>query len=196
MASEVLIKGMVCERCIAVIRDGITRLGYEVSKVSLGKLSFATELRDDQVTQIEGFLRGNGFELISNKQVKIVSQVKSLINDVFSGHLSSDSQLKFSTLLSEKLHLNYDSISEIFSKLEGITLEKYIITKRLEKVKELLVYSDHNLTEIAHITGFSSINHLSRQFKELTGLTPSHFKAVRRTKKNLSDSSETDLGNL
>lgn len=186
MASEILIKGMVCERCIAVIKEGITKLGHEVSKISLGKLSLNTEVSKDELNKIEAFLQENGFVLISRKQVRIVDQAKSVINEVFSENVRYDSQLKFSALLSERLHLNYDSISELFSELEGITLEKYIITKRLEKVKELLVYTDFSLTEIAYITGFSSINHLSRQFKELTGLSPSHFKAVKNTKQNLS----------
>ena len=194
MASEILIKGMVCERCIAVIKEGITNLGHEVSRISLGKLSLNTDLSKDELSKIETFLRDNGFELISKKQVRIVDQAKALINEVFSENVRYDSQLRFSSLLSEKLHLNYDSISELFSKLEGITLEKYIITKRLEKVKELLVYTEFSLTEIAYITGFSSINHLSRQFKELTGLSPSHFKAVKQMKQNLSgNSTETDL---
>ena len=186
MASEILIKGMVCERCIAVIKEGITKLGHEVSKISLGKLSMNTEVSKDELNKIEAFLRENGFELISKKQVRIVDQAKAIIDEVFSENVRYDSQLRFSTLLSEKLHLNYDSISELFSKLEGITLEKYIITKRLQKVKELLVYTDFSLTEIAYVTGFSSINHLSRQFKELTGLSPSHFKAVKNTKESLS----------
>jgi AraC-like DNA-binding protein len=189
MASEILIKGMVCERCIVVIKDGITKLGHEISKISLGKLSLNTEISKDELSKIETFLRENGFELISNKQVRIVNQAKSVIDEVFSENVRYDSRLRFSTLLAEKLNLNYDSISELFSKLEGITLEKYIITKRLEKVKELLVYTDFSLTEIAYITGFSSINHLSRQFKELTGHSPSHFKAVKKTKQNLSGKS-------
>ena len=180
---------MVCERCMAVIKEGITNLGHEVSRISLGKLSLNTDLSKDELSKIETFLRENGFELISKKKVRIVDQTKALINEVFSENVRYDSQLRFSSLLSERLHLNYDSISELFSELEGITLEKYIITKRLEKVKELLVYTKFSLTEIAYITGFSSINHLSRQFKELTGLSPSHFKAVKNTKQNLSGKS-------
>jgi AraC family transcriptional regulator len=186
MASDILIKGMVCERCVSVIKDGITNLGYELDKVTLGKLSLKSELNKDDSQRIEHFLAENGFEMISNKQVRIVNQVKQIIGEVFGENLKYDSKLKFSTLLSESLHLNYDSISELFTELEGMTLEKYIITKRLEKVKELLVYTEFTLTEIAYITGFSSINHLSRQFKELTGFSPSHFKSVRAVKQKLA----------
>lgn len=186
MASEILIKGMVCDRCISVIKEGITNLGYDVDKVSLGKLKLKSDIDKVGFNQIESFLSENGFEMISNRQVRIVNQAKDLINEVFGQNVKYDSKLKFSTLLSENLHMNYDSISEWFTELEGITLEKYIIAKRLEKVKELLVYTEFTLTEIAYITGFSSINHLSRQFKELTGFSPSHFKEVRSAKQKLA----------
>jgi AraC family transcriptional regulator len=181
-----LIKGMVCERCVSVIKEGITNLGFEIAKINLGKLSLKTDLNTEGYNQIEHFLSENGFELISNRQVRIVNHTKELINEVFGQSIKYDPKLKFSSLISETLHMNYDSVSELFTQLEGITLEKYIITKRLEKVKELLVYTEFTLTEIAYITGFSSINHLSRQFKELTGFSPSHFKSVRTTKQTLA----------
>lgn len=186
MGTEILIRGMVCDRCISVIREGITDFGYQVNKVSLGKLFIGEEMSNEGYAKIENFLSENGFEMISNRQIRIISQVKALIGEVFEQNIQYDTKLKFSALLSEKLHTNYDSISELFTELEGITLEKYIINKRLEKVKELLVYTEFTLTEIAYITGFSSINHLSRQFKELTGFSPSHFKSVRSEKQKLS----------
>jgi len=184
---------MVCERCISVIREGIANLGYEVAKVSLGKLSLTTDIDKQDYARIEQFLIENGFEMISNRQVRLVSQTKELINEVFAQNVKYEAKLKFSALLSERLHMNYDSISELFTELEGITLEKYIITKRLEKVKELLVYTEFTLTEIAYVTGFSSINHLSRQFKELTGFSPSHFKEIRSTKQKLSGKVNANL---
>ena len=193
MASEILIKGMVCERCISVIKEGITNLGYEVNKVSLGKLSLKSEVDRDGYNRIELFLSENGFEMISTRQVRIVYQAKELINEVFGQSVKYDAKLKFSSLLSESLHMNYDSISELFTQLEGVTLEKYIIAKRHEKVKELLVYTEFTLTEIAYITGFSSINHLSRQFKELTGLSPSHFKEVRSSKLKMAGHVRSNL---
>ena len=179
---------MVCERCVSVIREGITNLGHEVAKVSLGKLWLRSEIDNDGYHRIGRFLAENGFEMISSRQVRIVNQAKELISEAFGQNVKYEAKL-----LSEKLHMNYDSISELFTELEGITLEKYIITKRLEKVKELLVYTEFSLTEIAHITGFSSINHLSRQFKELTGFSPSHFKEVRSSKQKLSGKVNANL---
>lgn len=186
MTSEILIKGMVCERCIAVIRKGIADLGLELATISLGKLSLGSELNKEDFAKVKTFLSENGFELISNRQIRIVNRAKEVIDEVFKENIKYDSQLRFSTLLSEKLNLNYDSISEVFTQIEGTTLEKYIIARRLEKVKELLVYTDFRLTEIAYVTGFSSLNHLSSQFKELTGLSPSHFKAIKTNKRILS----------
>ena len=193
MASEILIKGMVCDRCISVIKEGITNLGYEVNKVSLGKLALKSDIDKEGFNRIEQFLSENGFEMISNRQLRIVNHAKELISEVFGQNVKYDAKLKFSSLLSETLHMNYDSISELFTELEGITLEKYIITKRLEKVKELLVYTEFTLTEMAYITGFSSINHLSRQFKELTGFSPSYFKQVRSSKKKLAGHASKNL---
>ena len=194
MASDILIKGMVCERCVSVITEGIMNLGFEISKISLGKLSLKTDIDKDGYSQIKHFLSETGFELISNRQVRIVNQAKELINEVFGKNVKYDAKVKFSSLISETLHMNYDSISELFTQIESITLEKYIITKRLEKVKELLVYTELTLTEIAYITGFSSINHLSRQFKELTGFSPTHFKSIRTTKQKLA--SQKSAANL
>jgi AraC family transcriptional regulator len=194
MASEILIKGMVCERCISVIRECITNLGYIVTKTSLGKVSVNEDLDKSDFDKIALLLAETGFELVSNRQLRIVSQAKDLINEVFGENVRYDAKLKFSTLLSEKLHMNYNSISGLFTETEGITLEKFIITKRLEKVKALLVYTEFTLTEIAYITGFGSINHLSKQFKELTGFSPSRFKSIRSEKKKLSGQhAESDL---
>jgi AraC family transcriptional regulator len=193
MTSEMLIKGMVCERCVFLIKEGIKGMGYDINKISLGKLSFITPPGDEGVEKIQTFLSQSGFELISSRQSRIVNQVKEIINTLFNEDGSHDAKLKFSSLISDKLNMNYDSISELFSQSEGITLEKYIITKRLEKVKELLVYSDFTLTEIAHKTGFSSINHLSRQFKQHTGLSPSQFRTIRLSKQKVSGKQEANL---
>ena len=186
MTSEILIKGIVCERCVSVIREGLIKLGYGISKISLGKVSLMSQVQGEAYDRIALFLQESGFELMSSREMRVVNQAKDLINDVFAENVKYDTKLKFSALLSERLRMNYDSISQMFTQIEGTTLERYIINKRLEKVKELLVYTQFTLTEIAYITGFSSINHLSRQFKELTGLTASHFRSIQSAKARLS----------
>ena len=184
---------MVCNRCKTVLEDGIRKLGIPVQGVTLGRISFLPALTTPDFRKVEKLIGELGFETISSKKTRVVSQVKEIIEEVFRENIRYETRLRFSHLLSESLHMNYDSISTIFSELEGVTLEKYIITRRLEKVKELLVYTNFTLTEIAYITGFNSINHLSRQFKELTGLTPSYFKAIRNGKKNLSKSQNSQM---
>lgn len=183
--AEILVKGMVCERCKVAIKEGILNLGYTVKNVSLGKISLTQPLEAKAMGEINALLNDLGFDIISSRYARVVTRVKEIIGEVFKNNVKHERQ-KLSLILSEYLNMNYDSISELFTKYEGVTIEKYVISKRLEKVKELLVYSDFTLTEVAHMTGFNSINHLSRQFKELVGLSPSHFKALRKEKKSLS----------
>ncbi len=181
------IKGMVCDRCVSVIKSGIHSMGFGVERISLGKISLASPPDEAGVVAIKEFLADHGFELISDRETRIINRVKSLVTEIFSQHGGLNSKAKFSTMISESLNMNYDTISEVFSSSEGMTLEQYIIHKRLEKVKELMVYTDSSLTEIAHLMGFSSVNHLSRQFKELTGMPPSLFKSLRAEKRKLSE---------
>lgn len=177
MGSELLIRGMVCERCVSVIREGLQSLGYPAEKIRLGKITFATGINDEAVSKIQMFLSALGFELISSRDVRLVSQVKCMVEEVFSQEVKKTSRVKFSVMIAEKLAMNYDSISKIFAEQEGITLERFIILQRLQKVKELLSYSAMTLTEIAHLTGYSSIHHLSGQFREITGMTPTAFRS-------------------
>lgn len=165
-------------------------MGFPVKDISLGKVSLDKPLAQEDIVRVNSFLLDNGFEWMENRHQKMIDQVKKMIADVFAQNVKYDVKLKFSSLLAESLHMNYDSISELFSAAEGITLERYIITKRIEKVKELLVYTDFTLTEIAYITGFSSVNHLSRQFKEFSGLTPTYFKKIKTEKNKLSGTEE------
>jgi AraC family transcriptional regulator len=182
MEQHLLIKGMVCERCVRLIRREVQQMGLCISNISLGRVSFCLELSLDDQTRLAAFLMDHGFETMSDRNTRLVQQIKQLAHQ----HLVSDHRIRFSTLLAEELHMNYDSISEIFSASEGITLEKYIIRELLEKVKELLVYSDKSLTEISHLLGYSSINHLSRQFKEMVGVPPSHFRQIQSVKQHIS----------
>lgn len=177
---------MVCERCVSVIRQGIEQLGYKVQRISLGRIVLPDEPGQEGLGRIEQFLDQHGFKLIPTRQTRIISRVKVLIDEALSQTGGLRGTMKYSRMLAEDLHMNYDSISGLFSKIEGITLEKYIIAKRIEKVKELIVYSDLTLTDIASMMGFNSINHLSGQFKQLTGHAPSHFKALREVKMEVS----------
>lgn len=184
------IKGMVCDRCKKVLTKAFHNMGLEVKKISLGSVTLAGTAKLPSIEPIRQTLKENGFELLNDRNTVVVSETKRVIDEVFNQNQEYDARLKFSKLLSEKLHMDYNTISTLFSSTEGVTLEKYIINKRLEKVKELLVYTDFTLTEIAYLTGFSSIQHLSNQFKELTGLSPSHFREVRARKGIFSNSTK------
>lgn len=191
-SNDIFIKGMVCGRCISLIRHGIIEMGYQIDKVSLGKVSLISHIGSEDRVRIEQFLSLSGFEVISDRYSRLIKKVKEIIQEVFNENVKYERKLRFSALLSELLHMSYDSISETFSKYEGETLEQYIINRRLDKVKELLMYTEFTLTEIAYLTGFSSLTHLSRQFKEHNGLSPSHFKSLRSTKDKLT-SADKDI---
>lgn len=178
---------MVCERCIGVIKTTIEGLELPLENISLGKITLSKLPSEKSLAMLKESLAELGFKLLSDKRARIVGQVKTLIQQAFAQPADQRLKVKFSTMLATSLNMNYDSISEAFSASEGLTLEHFIIGIRLEKVKELLVYTNLTLTEIAYQTGFSSITHLSRQFKELTGLAPSHFRQVRLLKQTVSD---------
>lgn len=178
--NEIFIKGMVCERCMNVVKRGIASLGISIGNISLGRITLLKAPGSKELNQISEFLSTQGFELINDRQTRLVNQVKKIVSEVMTSDANDNFKIKFSVVLSKSLGMNYDYISEIFTKLEGVTLEKYIIEKRVERVKELLAYTPLTITQIADKTGYSGVNHLSRQFKELTGLTPSHFRSELR----------------
>lgn len=182
MEQHILVKGMVCDRCVDFIQRGFRELGLPVIDINLGKVSFSDSLSDVQRVRVVNFLINSGFEPMSSRHERLVGQVKHLVEEYLSQAPLRKAHQRFSDFISESLNLNYDSISEIFSNNEGLTLEKYVIDRRLEKVKEFLVYTDKSLTEISHELGYSSINHLSRQFKEIIGFTPSHYRQIKGEK--------------
>ncbi len=179
---------MVCDRCKKVLTKAFQHIGLEVSEIQLGSITLHGTAALHSTDPIRQVLQVNGFELLQDRTTTIISEIKRLIAEVFEQATEFDERFKFSRFLTGKFPLAYDTLSALFSSHEGITLEKYIINKRLEKVKELLVYSDYTLTDIAYRTGYSNIYHLSNQFKEHTGLSPSHFREVKASKEKLADS--------
>lgn len=178
------IKGMVCNRCIQVVNREFEKLGLEIIGIKLGVVELSG-LAESTLEKIESILSENGLELIYTKEQRMIKDIKKIIEDQLSQTQILPAKNKISDVLCSALPYSYDYLSEIFSSNEGVTLERYIINKRLEKVKELLVYSRLTLTEIAYVTGFSSVHHLSNQFKEQTGLPPSHFRAIRSDKQEI-----------
>lgn len=154
--------------------------------VALGEVELAQGLSNDQRKDIEEALHKVGFELIDTRVNKLIEDIKQAVMEYLA--LGMDSQnLKLSSFITKKIPYDYSYLSDLFSSVEGKTIENYFILQRIEKVKELLVYDQLSLTEISYQTGFSSVHHLSSQFKKLTGLTPSYFKKIGIEKRKALD---------
>lgn len=178
---------MVCHRCKMVIREEFEKLNLHPINISLGEVEIEEkELSKEQVNQLSIALKNVGFELIDKRVNKIIEDVKQSIMEYLA--LGMDSQaLKLSSFITKRIPYDYSYLSDLFSSIEGKTIEQYFLLQRIEKVKELLVYDQLSLTEISYQTGFSSVHHLSSQFKKLTGLTPSHFKKIGVEKRKALD---------
>ncbi|MGL5546189.1 MAG: helix-turn-helix domain-containing protein [Tannerellaceae bacterium] len=173
----IYIKNMVCDRCVMVVRDIFARLSIEVAHVVLGEVEVPDTLTAEQVKQLTSQLEAVGFEVIDNRRSKLIEQIKNYIRDLV---YRQEGVLKvnLSDYLAAQLHLDYPYLTTLFSEAEGTTIEKYYIAQKIERVKELLVYDDLSLSEIAHRLNYSSTAHLSSQFKKVTGLTPTFYKQL------------------
>lgn len=175
------VKNMVCNRCIMVVRQQLEHLGLHPEHVVLGEVSVKEEaLTPEQWGAVDHALASVGFERIDDRKSRLIEAIKNEVIKRIHHPQGLDRKSNWSTLLSEALHYEYNYLSGLFSSVEGITLEQYIIRQKIERVKELLFYDERNLSEIAHLLGYSSVAHLSAQFKKVTGLTPSELKKTRR----------------
>ena len=169
---------MVCIRCKMVVKSELEKLGLHYSSVDLGEAEVLEEISDEQLGKLSAALTKTGLELMDDKKSILVERIKAAIIELV--HFT-DEQIKInlSDFLSDKLNHNYTYLANLFSEVKGTTIEKFYLNNKIEKVKELLVYDDLNLTEIAYKLHYSSVAHLSNQFKKMTGLTPSHFKNLK-----------------
>nr|WP_322625522.1 helix-turn-helix domain-containing protein [uncultured Flavobacterium sp.] len=168
------IKNMVCPRCITAVEGLLNDLQLQPQSVELGEAIIFTEPDETQLAELRQKLQDQGFELLEDGKSQVVDRIKSIvINHI---HHSDDGNILFSELLASELHKDYSGLSKLFSAQEGITIEQYIILQKTEKVKELLQYNQLTLSEIADVLGYSSVAHLSAQFRKTTGVTPSAFR--------------------
>lgn len=168
---------MVCNRCISAVKQELEKLKLSATNILLGEVQLTKEPSEKQLLQLKQNLSALGFEVLDDNKKKLIEKIKNIVIDQVH-HSSIDVQHNFSAILSKKLNKDYSYLSGLFSDVEGITIEKYIINQKIEKVKELIIYNEMNVSEIAMQLGYSSVAHLSAQFKKVTGLTPSHFKKV------------------
>jgi AraC family transcriptional regulator len=187
METTLYIKNMVCHRCIKVVKDELTRLGYEVSKIELGEALIKSIEKSPDINEIRKLLVDNGFDLVDDKNSKLIEKTKVLIIEKIHHQNNNLEKFSFSKYLSNELGVNYSHLSSIFSSCEGITIEKFIIKQKIEKVKELLTYDELTLSEISFMLGYSSVQHLSNQFRQITGLNPSYFKKLKEHKRKPLD---------
>ena len=172
------VKNMVCDRCIMIVKQQLEGVGLKVNEISLGKIDVDPVPDAEQLQDIAASLQALGFELIDKEKDQLVEQIKNQVIELV--HYSDLNGLtrSLTQIIAEKLNKDYAYLSRQFSDSEGLTIEKYIIQQKIEKVKELLEYGELNLNEIAYQMGYSSSAHLSTQFKSVIGITPSRYKTA------------------
>lgn len=183
---KLYIKNMVCNRCKMAVEAELEKAGLHIVSIELGEVEVKEELSRPALDSLNTSLKHLGFELIDNRKATIIEKIKTTLIQ-FIDTEKEDSAINLSGHLSAKLHYDYTYLSNLFSEVEGTTIEKYLISLKIEKVKELLVYDELSLSEIAYKLGYSSVAHLSGQFKKITGLTPSFYKGLKEHKRRNID---------
>lgn len=182
---------MVSNRCKMVVKEELRKLDIHFILVDLGVIEIMEALTNEQKTLLQEGLRASGLELMEDKKAILIEKIKHIIIEMIH-YPDSLMKINFSSFLSEKLNQNYAYMANLFSEVQGTTIEHFIIHHKIERIKELIIYDELNLTEIAWKMGYSSLAHLSNQFKKQTGLSPSHFKKL----KNKRRSPIEDIGNF
>lgn len=173
---------MVCVRCVIVVKAELEKLNIPYKYVKIGEADLSSELPVEQLKNLNVVLKKSGLELLDNKKSMLVEKVRQSIIELV--HYTEEQlKINLSDHLSEKLGYDYTYLANLFSEVKGITIEQYFITHRIERAKELLVYDELSLTEISYLLHFSSVSHLSKQFKKVTGLTPTFFKKLKNQRR-------------
>ena len=177
---------MVCNRCILVIEQELKKAKIVANKVMLGVIELGQIPKDDSLSQFKIAIEQLGFEVIDDKKNRMIEQMKNIIRNHVQ-HPEDQPNNNLSEILHKELHQDYKYLSKLFSEVEGMTIEKYVIAQKTEKIKELLTYGELSLSEIAHLLHYSSVAYLSNQFKRVTGLTPTRYKELKNTHRKSID---------
>lgn len=185
---------MVSNSCKMMVKEELKKLGLHFIVVDLGEVDILEDLTEKQLNQLKIDLSQLGLELLDDKRIVLIEKIKNIIIELI---LNSDEtiKIKFSNFLSEKLHHNYTYLANLFSEVQGISIQHFMILHKIERVKELMFYDELNLKEIAYRLNYSSVAHLSNQFKKVTGLSPAHFKQLKQLKDKMRSPIE-EVGNL
>lgn len=184
---KLYIKYMVSLRCKMLVKEDLKNLGLNYVNVDLGVVDIMEDITMEQKLQLKENLMKSGLELLDDKRSILIENIKNVINEMV--HYTDElPKVNYSDYISEKLGYDYTYLSNMFSEVNGITIQQFIIIHKIERVKELLIYDELNLTEISYIMHYSSVAHLSSQFKKVTGLTPTFYKQLKdKRKQNLED---------
>jgi AraC family transcriptional regulator len=189
MSTVLLVKNMVCHRCVLSVEDILQQESIAFDKVVFGEIYLKNELLADEKERLVKRFEAIGFSLIDNQGSALIEKIKQLVIKKARNEVDEkESHIKLSNYLSANVHHEYTYLSSLFSSVEGRTIENYFIEQRIEKAKELLVYGEHSLSQIAFDLDYSSVAHLSAQFKKITGLTPTYFKQIGLEKRKALDS--------
>lgn len=187
---KLYIKYMVSARCKMAVKEALKNLGLHYIVVDLGEVEVMEELAPEQRVQLKIALLDSGLELMDDKRAVLIEKIKNAIVEMVH-HTDEVIKVNFSEFLSQKLTHDYTYLANLFSEVQGTTIEQFIISHKIERIKELIIYGELNITEIAWKMNYSSVAHLSNQFKKMTGLTPSHFKQLKEKRR----SSIEEIGN-
>ena len=174
---------MVSNRCKMAAKDALRTLGLHFVFVDLGEVEIMENLSNDQLTRLRNELSKSGLELMDDKRAVLIEKIKKTIVEMIH-HTDLEAKTNISDFLSKKLGYNYTYLANLFSEVQGTTIEQFVILHKVERIKELIIYGELNITEIAWKLNYSSVAHLSNQFKKVTGLTPSHFKKLKDKRRN------------
>lgn len=173
---------MACESCKVVVKDALEELDISPVKIELGEIETKEDISDDEKMELNKIIKKAGLELLEKKQGVLIEKIRKVMID-YVYKPEERPNVKFSILLSEELNHNYTYLSNFFSEVEATTIEQFIISLKIERIKELIIFGEDSFSEIAHKLNYSSVAHLSTQFKKATGLTPSHFKALKEKRR-------------
>lgn len=182
--TKLYIKNMVCTRCIMVVENVFSQLSISVNSVSLGDAVLPTELTQIEKDKLQNELIKFGFALIDDRKSRTIERIKNLVTDLIQNQ-NNNIHVNYSQYLSKELGMDYSYLSNLFSSIENSTIEKYIINQKVEKIKELMMYDELSLNEIADLLHYSSIQALSNQFKKTTGFSPVYYKKLKENKRNV-----------
>ncbi len=184
---KLFIQNMVSLRCKLLVKAEMDKLNITYKTVELGEVVLLKPITSAKKEKLKIQLNKSGLEIMDDKKAMLLEKIKNIVVEMV--HYSEEiPKVNFSTFLSEKLQIDYHTLSDFFSKTKGMTIEHFIILHKIERVKELIIYDELSLTEISYIMHYSSVSHLSKQFKQITGLTPSYFKQLKHKIRSMLES--------